>query len=1162
MTLMKRVLAALLLLIVFGALAGHLLVPVVVERALERWAATSGYDRIDIGALHVSPLRGTAALRDLRLVRDGEPALTVGHIEIDVVVRALLGGALRLERLELNRARLGVGVAADGVRVAGLKLGGADGGADGSLRVDRIRVSDVVVDFSTAGFAATVHVNALEIGEQRRIVADVIGIRDVKASVTRDASGSWRLSAGNGDAAAAGDGAISGGLAPLSTLSFKANRIEITGDSVIDYHDALFGVAVDDRLRIDEAYVTDIDTELAERPVTFLLREHDERGGGSVWRGEAFPFKRPLELSVKAELRGLETTLLARIAESAWGITLARGAVDAGVDLRVAQGTATGTLALRARDLETVAGGEPMLAVRAAVLEIPIEDLLAGELRLRRARLEGAWARVRHSEDGTTRVAGLLLPGAQAAATDAPERRPRFAIEDLHLLDGELQVEAPRFETTFRVNDAHLLDGRRVIADVISLADLNVAVSRQGLASWRLRANDRAFTGTLGEADAVEDVSAGSWLNALSLKVNRIEIVGESALIYEDNVIGTPIREKLSFEQAYLTDIDSEQPDRPARALVRERTERPERGGTSWEAELYLFRQPMALTLRAKLESVQLRLLADIARNAWGLDIATGSVDGELEASVVGRDVSGALTLRVANLETFDADARVLAVDHGELTISLAELARNELRVPSARFDGARMAVRVGADQAVRIAGLVLTTGAAKPSAAQQRYSVGDLRIVNSEVEVTTPALRLSFHVNELDFAEGQRLQADTISIRDLQLGIIRDGEQSWRLVGVGDGLDTTFGFGADAYSAEAQRANQPLERFLAGLSVRVARVQITGDSRLRLEDRHISVPYTRTARIAEAYLTDFDNNAADKPARFAIRLQTPEHTSTELEGSLALLAPNPRLSAQGTIRAFELPPLTALTSTELGFNIDTGQLDGGIEIEVAKGEIVGHIDLRLNLLAVSTTNRNKLRRFERRLHNSLSLRQIIRYLSDEQGVMSIRVPVGGDARAPTFGLDIDMDAAIRRALTDVVGLGVLVVAPALTAVVRGLRSKGGQFAPVRFEALSAALDAPAKRLLDETARRLTRQEALMVTLCGRVSSRDLQRSPGDAPPPGIELARARATAVKNYLVERHGIAASRLIACRPTIDPGGRVDRSQEDLSRARRAVPRVEIN
>ncbi len=1160
MTLMRKVLLALLLLIVFGAVAGYLLVPLVLERALHRWAAASGYERIDIGALQVNPLRGTAALRDLRLVRDGEPALTVGHIEIDIAVRALLAGELRLESLELNRARAAVSAAADGVRVAGLKFSAADGGGDATPRVDRVRVSDAVVDFSSAGFEAQFHVNALEIAEQRRIVADVIGIRDIKAGVTRDASGSWRLSGSNGGAAGTGR-AAPGGLAPLSTLSFKANRIEITGESVIDYHDVLLGVAVDDRLRIDEAYVTDIDTESAEQPVTFLLREHGERGGDSVWRGEAYPFKRPLELSLKAELRGLETALLTRIAESAWGVTLAGGVVDAGVDLRVAQGTATGTLALQAHDLETVAGGERVLAVRAAALEIPIEDLLAGELRLRQARLEGAWARVRRSEDGTTRVAGLLLPATPASAAATTERQQRFAIDNLHILDGELHVQGPRFETTFRLNDARLLDGRRVIADVISLADLHVALSRQGLASWRLQADDRAFTGTLAEADGGEDASAGGWLEALSFKVNRIEIVGDSALIYEDKVVGTPIREKLSIEQAYLTDIDSEQPDRPARLLIRERTDRPQRGGTSWQAELYLFQRPLALTLRAKLESVQLRLLADIARNAWGLDIATGTVDGEIAASVVGKDISGAITLRVADLDVFEADAAVLSVANGELSISLAELARNELRVPSARFDGARVTVGVGAERTVRIAGLVLAGGAEHPTA-EQSYSVGDLHITNSEVEVTTPALRLSFHVNELDFVEGQRLQADTISIRDLQLGIIRDGEDSWRLVGVGDGLVTTFGFGADAYSETAQRANQPLERFLAGLSVHVAKVQITGDSRLRLEDRHISVPYSRTAHIVEASLTDFDSDAGDKPVRFAVRLQTPEHSSTDLEGSLTLFAPQPRLSLRGALKAVELPPLTTLTSSELGFNVDTGQLDGDINIEVLQGNIDGHADLRLNLLAVSTTNRNKLRRFERTLHDSLRLRQIIRYLSDEHGVMSIRVPVGGDARAPTFGLDIDMDAAIRRALSDVVGLGVFVVAPGLTTIVRGLRSKGGQFAPVRFEALSADLDAPAKRLLDETARRLARQETLMVTLCGRVASRDLERSPGDAEPPGIELARARAAAVKDYLVERHGIAASRLIACRPTIDPGGRIDRSQEDLSRLRRAVPRVEIN
>ena len=132
------------------------------------------------------------------------------------------------------------------------------------------------------------------------------------------------------------------------------------------------------------------------------------------------------------------------------------------------------------------------------------------------------------------------------------------------------------------------------------------------------------------------------------------------------------------------------------------------------------------------------------------------------------------------------------------------------------------------------------------------------------------------------------------------------------------------------------------------------------------------------------------------------------------------------------------------------------------------------------NLLAVSATDRDKLKPLEDSLYKGLSLRQMIFLLTDKQGVTPITVPVSGDARAPTFGLDIDMDAAVDKALKQVTAF---VVAPVITATVQAVNKRRKRIVAVPFAYGSASLADDTDALVERAAVQFAAHPERMATV-------------------------------------------------------------------------------
>ncbi len=821
----------------------------------------------------------------------------------------------------------------------------------------------------------------------------------------------------------------------------------------------------------------------------------------------------------------------------------------ADVELRVLRGSAG------IRDLRLVRDGASVLQVADVELRLSLRRLLSGEVHVARAALTGARIDVRRGADGVITVGGLVLPGRDVAR---PKTAPPLSIDTVEITDSALRLSTPNLSTAFHVDRARLESGRELDIGTIALRDLKLEIDRRDHGGWQISGSGDAMTtdATLGDDRPGADGTGGlrGMLSGLALRIGRIEVTGDSEIMYRGTLLGESVQDTLRIAEAYIADVDSTRPDRPARFAFREK-DHPHLT-SEFSGEVYPFRDPVDFSVRGALGTVGLPLFKRLVEKQTGLAVEGGQVQGEVVVALTRSELSGHVALAASDLNVSADGSPVLAVTHAGMRLQIPALLRGSVEVDEASLGSARLLIEQRESGEVLVAGLPVG-GAAAPGAAALR--IGRLRIEDGELELRSPRLRTRFHVNELRLTGGDRIDADVLTFRDLVFHLVHTGESSWRLgsdTGAMD-LDVATGKPVDAqgavFSASAWR----------DMSFSVNRIEVVGDSRVEYEDVSVGAPYRTTYFLHELRVSGIDSDKPEEAATVVLHATSDRHASFDVEGQAHLFLPQPGTTLAGSFAAIELTPLSPLTAAALGFHIDSGQIDGDFKVRISGAKIDGELQLRVNLLTVSTADRGKLREFEKSL--PVKLTRAINLLTDKQGVMRLGVPVSGDLSALEIDLDLDINGAVNRAVNRI---GSLLLFPVATATLQALLNARAVVETIPFEPLADALQARALTRIADVAGQLAKGKDDLVMVCGIAVQKDVAglstdtESKEEAKARALELAQRRADVVKTELVTRHDVAARRLVACRAQIKQRDRLTYEEDPFARELAETPRVEIH
>jgi hypothetical protein len=447
-------------------------------------------------------------------------------------------------------------------------------------------------------------------------------------------------------------------------------------------------------------------------------------------------------------------------------------------------------------------------------------------------------------------------------------------------------------------------------------------------------------------------------------------------------------------------------------------------------------------------------------------------------------------------------------------------------------------------------------------------------RLYDSRIRYSEPKLGLAVLVDELEIHESRQIRAGQIDIERLYATLRIDAERLWHLEGRADTL--LHGYFGDIIllREEPQSSGRETDAPTGGTTAelespvdpepwvyRIERLTVGKDSQLAFRDESVGTPYEATLTVDHYELTKVHNDETHRePTSLEFRAKINRHADLRLSGSLTPPVDGDVLSVNTEIEAVELPPLSPYSAEYGGFEFDSGQMDGELRLSIGEGEISGVADVVLHGVEVSPSDKRRLRELKKKL--GVSLETAVRLLAEDDGAIRLSIPISGKADEATFDIQADTSGAVKRALGELAVAGMVLVEPLTVVIASAIESKNTRYNYVeslRFDPGSARLEVKSLKFLDDAAKRMKKRPETRVKICGIAVKADRQALGSSKEQPAaeqelLELADARAVAVKDYMITQHQIAANRLIACRSRYDDG-------LELEDTEHATPRIDL-
>lgn len=799
----------------------------------------------------------------------------------------------------------------------------------------------------------------------------------------------------------------------------------------------------------------------------------------------------------------------------------------AGVDLEPFAGE------LRLRGLHARHGEDPPLALDEAYANIDWLLLPGRKVRLQGLVLDGLELTLQRDRDGKVWLSGLPLPATAASTDKAPPWG--FGIDHLAIRDSRLQLRQPGIDRQLRI-DSLVLDGLRswdadhpaTLAMDLRLDSVRLrldgrllpfATTPDGRLQLRLDSLDlSALAGDLhqalprslppdlqlqtGQLDAQLQLDARLTRNGPTLEQRGSVTLRDLAL----TVAGQP----QSLQDLHWQGRLSWHADRrlqlegiltAATASLQVGDSHGRTGKLQWQGRLD-WNTTDGLTLQGPLS------LQDLALRHQGRDLQLHSLNWEGRLSwsaTLGPQAVG--SLQAGGLQASQPARKLL----------LARVA--QLHIPALQLDPQGL---LALDSMTLQAPLLLQAGDDQPPLLQ--------------------AARLELGASRLQ--PGQRLSLGNLTLDGARLDITRGKDGGLPVL---QQLATAPPAGQTPPAAEAA-ATAPLQLALAGLT-------LSGDSRVMFHDLGTNPPFHQQLMVEKLQVGALDSATPKRWTPLTLAGRLGEYSRIDLSGRARPFARRLNLELKGKLQRLDLPPLSGYTAQQLGYNLQSGQLDADLDIRIHDDQLNGDAKLLLNKLTVKPADADRLAQLTREL--GMPLDSALNMLRDGDDNIRLKLPVSGDIHQPDFDLSNLINKAMGKALkTAAISYVKYALQPygalITLAQLAGKAADRLALSPLPFSAGSAVPDEASAPYLGKLSTMLTERPQLRLQICGLASEADRvalqQAATGTATGNAakavtiddqalLTLAEQRAAAIKRHLVAL-GTAPERLFLCKPQLDP------------------------
>jgi hypothetical protein len=310
--------------------------------------------------------------------------------------------------------------------------------------------------------------------------------------------------------------------------------------------------------------------------------------------------------------------------------------------------------------------------------------------------------------------------------------------------------------------------------------------------------------------------------------------------------------------------------------------------------------------------------------------------------------------------------------------------------------------------------------------------------------------------------------------------------------------------------------------------------------------DHSVNPIYRQNIAITQLSAGPFDTENPDQESVISIAGNSDRYAPFSFLTTAKPFLKEPTYKIDGTLQEFSLPGLSSYIKPVLKYEIESGQLDLAIDMQLTGTKVDGEVQVMLRGIDLIAADDFEVSSLNGPI--SVPLNLALGMLKDRDGNVELNLPITGDTRSPKFGFSGFLTLLVKKA-TLLGARDYLVTTFIPYAQVVNVVALAGSYAlKVRVNDLpylpeNVDLQPEQQEFLKQFSALLRNRDSTQVKLCAIATAKDIGKEPGSDLTSTEdrerlkEISRQRVSIFKAYMIEEQKISSSRLLFCTPQID-------------------------
>jgi hypothetical protein len=342
-----------------------------------------------------------------------------------------------------------------------------------------------------------------------------------------------------------------------------------------------------------------------------------------------------------------------------------------------------------------------------------------------------------------------------------------------------------------------------------------------------------------------------------------------------------------------------------------------------------------------------------------------------------------------------------------------------------------------------------------------------------------------------------------------------------------------------DVQSNEAVKAK-------TGFYIKLNSFSLANTADLFFIDRSVNPVYRQSIAINKLIAGPFDTENPDQKSVITLAGNSDRHAKFSFVTTAQPFLEKPSYKVVGNFKEFSLPGLSSYIKQAIQYEIESGQLDLDVDVQLVGTAVDGEVQVMLRGIELASVDDFEVSSINDQI--SVPLNMALGMLKDSDGNVELSLPITGDTRSPSFGLSGFVTLLAKRA-TMLGARDYLVTTFVPYAQVVNIVVLAGSYAlKVRINDLpynpgDVDLQPEQQAFLHQFAALLKDSDDTHVKLCAIATAKDIGKEAGSdlsSPEDRVrlnEISSQRVNIFKDYMIEEENIPSARLLLCTPQID-------------------------